>query len=90
MTTVRELDQDTIVFTTPRVITRREPHGVLLFHVLSDEIYFLSPAGFQLYERCRSGPRVADLQRLGGDLDVRPFLQQLLARELLETWDDPA
>lgn len=82
------LADDSIVFAAPRVIARPESAGVLLFHVVSDEIYYVSRAGFELFARCRGGPRVKDLEAFAGRGDVRPYLQQLLDRGLIVVWDE--
>ena len=82
------LTPDTIVFAAPRVIARTESTGVLLFHVSSDEIYYVSRAGYQIFRRCQGGPRIRDLEAFAGRKDVGPYLQQLLDRGLIEVWDE--
>lgn len=79
------------------VVVRREPDGVLLFQVETDEMYFVPDGAFALFQLCDGTSTVGQIARLvasyrpefasaEGEASVARFMDALADRHLIELW----
>lgn len=91
------ISDDTIPILTRAVTVRREPNGFLLYQRETDELYFLSEAGYRLCEQFDGTRTVGELEqsvRWGNSQDSSQgreqfcgFLQSLADRSVIELWE---
>lgn len=84
---------DAIPLVAKDVIARSEADGVLLFHVESDEMYFVPETVAELLMRCDGSRNAAELVRAaagsadGAGGDAMRVLDELAQRLLVEVWE---
>jgi Coenzyme PQQ synthesis protein D (PqqD) len=91
------MSPDTVPLSAAEVVTRKDPRGRLLFHIGTDEMYFLSESAhliFQLCDGTRTVRQIEDLIASGNPEwsgnDARTRVEDLLAelarRQIIELW----
>lgn len=78
------------------VVTRKDPSGVLLFDIPSDEMYLVSPLGNAIFSLCAGGMTVGEiLAQINAKMDeevlmekeLTTYLTELESRGLVVMWE---
>lgn len=91
------ITSETVPVRSKNVVTRKDADGVLLFQVLTDEMYFVPEAGYALLSLCDGSRTLAEIEELLarrqpelGTTEAREmitrFINDLTARHVLELW----